>query len=234
MRTRIVFGTLSALTLAVFLPGAAQGISPLRQELAEVNRSQGNLDRGAHLFETCAACHGLDGGGTRDGQVPRIAGQRASVLMKQLVDFRHDRRWDPRMEHFADRHHLPDAQAIADVAAYISRLDVRLASGEGSGDLLGLGAASYARLCRGCHGAVGQGEARGAVPRLAGQHYEYLRRQIFDAVDGRRPNFSQSHIRLLARLDHGGIDSIADYLSRLGSEDGHTGAGNRLANFPPK
>jgi cytochrome c553 len=233
MRTRMVFGTVSALTLAVFLPGAAEGISPLRQELAQVKRSEANLDRGAELFGTCSACHGPDGGGTRDGQVPRIAGQQASVLMKQLVDFRHDRRWDPRMEHFADRHHLPDAQAIADVAAYISRLEARLASGEGRGELLGPGAASYARLCRGCHGAVGQGEARGAVPRLAGQHYEYLRRQIFDAVDGRRPNFSRSHIRLLARLDHDGIDSIADYLSRLGSEDEHTGAGDRLADSPP-
>jgi len=175
-----------------------------------------------------------DNSGSRVGLGFRTREWPTGDFDEQLVDFRHDRRWDPRMEHFADRHHLPDAQAIADVAAYISRLDVRLASGEGSGDLLGLGAASYARLCRGCHGAVGQGEARGAVPRLAGQHYEYLRRQIFDAVDGRRPNFSQSHIRLLARLDHGGIDSIADYLSRLGSEDGHTGAGNRLANFPPK
>jgi hypothetical protein len=40
-----------------------------------------------------------------------------------------------------------------------------------------------------------------AVPKIGGQHYEYLRRQIYDAVDGRRPGLPASHVRLLARLD---------------------------------
>jgi cytochrome c553 len=64
------------------------------------------LDHGAQLFETCGACHGPDGGGTLDGQVPRSGCQHTSVLWKQLIDYRHDRRWDLRMEHFSDRHHL--------------------------------------------------------------------------------------------------------------------------------
>lgn len=207
---------LVALTLAVFLPRAVQGVSPLRQELAEAKRAKANFDRGAELFETCSACHGPDGGGTRDGQVPRIAGQHASVLMKQLVDFRHDRRWDPRMERFADRHHLPDAQAIADVAAYVSGLDQDVQNGKGSGELLTRGADTYVRLCFRCHGPGAIGDAKRAIPRIAGQHYEYLRRQIYDAVDGRRPNFSSAHIRLLGQLDHDDIEAIADYLSRGG------------------
>jgi cytochrome c553 len=31
---------------------------------------------GAELFDTCAACHGASGSGTRDGAIPRIAGQQ--------------------------------------------------------------------------------------------------------------------------------------------------------------
>src|SRR5262245_38950471 len=89
---------------------------------------------GAALFETCAACHGTNGRGTSDGAVPAIAGQHGSVILKQLVDFRHDRRWNERMAHFADRHHLPTAQDLTDVAAYASSLPRFPATTEGIGD----------------------------------------------------------------------------------------------------
>jgi hypothetical protein len=38
-------------------------------------------------------------------------------------------------------------------------------------------------------------------------------------VDGRRPNFSPAHIRLLAQLDYDDIRALADYLSRLRNGD---------------
>jgi cytochrome c553 len=139
------------------------------------------------------------------------------VLVKQLVDFQHGRRWDFRMEHFADRHHLPDAQAVADVAAYVTQLEDPASPGVevGPGQLVEDGAGLYARLCASCHGPSGQGDAKHEVPQIAGQHYEYLRRQIYNAVDGRRPNFPAAHIRLFARLEHDDIVGVADYLSRL-------------------
>jgi len=199
----------------ITLPGVTAALSPAQQELEQVRRSTPNLDRGAELFRLCADCHGAAGGGTAHGMVPRIAGQHASVLEKQLVDYRYDRRWDLRMEQIASRHHLADAQAIADVAEYVSRLEGAVANGEGNGQLLEHGAETYAALCRGCHGDDGQGDAQRVIPRIAGQNYEYLRRQIYDAVDGRRPNFSPAHIRLLARLDHEDIQAVADYVARL-------------------
>jgi len=202
--------------MAAWLPCmTALAMSPSQQEWTEALHSKPNLDRGAELFRICAACHGPAGGGTVDGGVPRIAGQHASVLAKQLVYFRYHRRWDPRMEHFADKHHLADAQAIADVAAYASQLDPGSERGVGSGALTEHGAGVYARLCRSCHGSSGEGDAKHAIPQIAGQHYEYLRRQIYDAVDGRRPNFSGAHVRLLARLEHDDITGLADYLSRI-------------------
>jgi cytochrome c553 len=204
-----------AILLLAAASTAAQAVSTVQEELAAVKRSTPDLDHGAQLFETCAACHGPDGAGTADGQVPRIGAQHLSVLWKQLVDYRHDRRWDLRMEHFSDRHHLEDAQAIADVTAYIHQLEPRGPPGQGPGKLLEKGGALYSQLCRSCHGAAGEGDAAHAVPRIGGQHYEYLRRQFYDAVDGRRPNFSPAHIHLLAGLDHDAIEAVADYLSRL-------------------
>src|SRR5215468_9762571 len=139
--------------LALAASAAVLAVSSAQEELAAVKRSVPNLDRGAQHFETCGACHGPDGGGTRDGQVPRIGGQHVSVVQKQLLDYRHDRRWDLRMEHFADDHHLGDAQAVADVAAYIHQLEPSGAAGQGSGRNVDAGAALYAKRCSSCHGA---------------------------------------------------------------------------------
>jgi cytochrome c553 len=217
MLARTAFRAVSALTLLASLFALdARAMSRPERELMEARRDRPNLDRGAELYGTCAACHGSTGSGTVDGQVPRIAGQHASVLMKQLVDYRHDRRWDLRMERFAGHHYLPDAQAIADVAAYVGRLDRGVQNGKGSGERLARGSDSYVRLCLRCHGPGAIGDAKRAIPRIAGQHYEYLRRQIYDAVDGRRPNFSVAHSRLLGQLDHDDIEAVADYLSRAG------------------
>ena len=210
---------LAAAVIALLLPALAGALGTARQELLEAMRSKPNLDRGAELFRNCAVCHGPQGGGTRDGGVPRIAGQHVSVLAKQLVDYRHDRRWDIRMEHFADKHHLPDSQAIADVTAYIHQLTVDEPPGVGDGELAAHGSNVYYRRCESCHGESAQGNAKQMVPRLAGQHYDYVMRQIYDGADGRRPNFSPAHVRLLASLDRRDIVGLADYLSRLDSRN---------------
>jgi len=197
------------------MPLLAYALSASRQELLDALHSTPSLDRGAQLFRPCTACHGPSGAGTIDGGVPRIAGQHASVVAKQLVDYRHDRRWDIRMEHFADGHHLADAQAIADITAFINQLEINSAPGVGTGEFVEHGAGVYAQRCQSCHGPSGEGDAKKLIPQIAGQHYEYLARQIYDAVDGRRPNFSVAHVRLLARLQRDDIVGLADFLSRM-------------------
>ncbi|MCS6947194.1 MAG: c-type cytochrome [Steroidobacteraceae bacterium] len=153
--------------------------------------------------------------GVSGGTVPRLAGQHYRVLVKQIVDFRHGRRWDDRMEHFADRHHLPTAQSVADVAAYVAELRSAPAPAGGNGENLAVGARSYFDKCSRCHGAAGHGDNARLIPRLAGQHYLYLVRQLYDGAEGRRPNMSRAHRRLLLSLDKASIEGIADYLSRM-------------------
>lgn len=205
-----ILGTVGASSAAIAAPSVSQ-------ERSEALHSRPNLDNGAQLFQTCAACHGATGAGTVDGQIPRIAGQHFSVLVKQIVDYRGDRRWDPRMEHFADQHHLKNAQDIADVAGFVSQLQLppETAVGVGSGELLAHGAEVYSSSCASCHGRAGDGSGRDQIPRVAGQNYEYLRRQIYDAVDGRRPNFPAAHIKLLKQLEFDDIAAVADYMSRM-------------------
>ena len=175
-----------------------------------------DVSRGAALYLQCASCHGADGAGVTEGSTPRIAGQHAAVLVKQLVDFRTGKRRDFRMQDLADRHHLADSRDIADVAAYVSGVESGGAPGRGDGTRATAGALLFGARCASCHGADGRGNAARLVPRLAGQHYGYLVRQMYDAVDGRRPTLVEIHARRIGPLDYDQVRGIADYLSRIG------------------
>jgi cytochrome c553 len=187
------------------------------QEFNDAARLQPDLARGEKLFDTCAACHGPKGLGTDDGEIPAIAGQHGSVLLKQLTDFRHEQRRDERMQHFADQHHLPGAQDLTDVAAYVASLPrfPRTESGIGDGAALGQGASVYFQNCERCHGPLGQGDLMRRRPRLAGQHYAYLLRQLEDTAQQRRPGMDSAHVEMLRQLSPEQLRGVADYLSRV-------------------
>ena len=173
-----------------------------------------DAQHGAQLFEQCRACHGNDGEGTMEGSIPRIAGQHYSVLFKQLRDFHSGRRWNMRME-LSERHALTGEQDLADVALYVSQLPPAGARGTGDGSRATAGALLFGARCASCHRADGRGDAGRAIPRLAGQHYGYLVRQMYDAVDRRRPTLVEVHQRKIAPLDFDQVRGIADYLSRI-------------------
>ncbi len=196
-----------------FAADTAAAISEFRAALA----LEPDLKHGAQLFDTCAACHGADGLGARDGSVPAIAGQHVSVLVKQLVDFRHDRRWDERMQNFASHHHLEGAQDLLDVSAYAESLQrwPPLEGGTGDGKALQRGANVYFLKCEGCHGPLGQGELRRMRPRLAGQYYIYLMRQLGETAAGERPGMDADHVQRIGSLSLEERQGVADYLSRL-------------------
>jgi cytochrome c553 len=202
---------------AVAAPAAAV-VATARTELRDAMLATPDAKRGEDLYAPCGACHGVDGRGVADGSVPAIAGQHYTVVAKQLVDFRHGQRWDIQMEHASRMAHLATGQDIADVASFVSTLPRGFGAGKGDGENLGLGAATFFERCERCHGPLGQGNAERGIPRLAGQHYAYLYRQFFDAVENRRPSMSQVHVDLMAPLDRAQIVGISDYLSRTGLE----------------
>ena len=198
------------------LPSFAGATGDYQQELDRVNSAHPDWMHGSALFnDTCIACHGPDGGGRQDGDVPAIAGQHFRVIVRQLVGYRHDHRWDLRMEHFTDRHRLVDAQDVADVAAYVSGLAPTQTKGVGDGEFTDRGRAIYEKVCTSCHGTSAMGSDADSMPRLAGQHYQYLLRQMHDAIEGRRPNFPSEHKTLLLPMERADFDGLADYLSRL-------------------
>ena len=200
--------------LLAALPAFALAANSTQRDLQQATLAKPNLEHGSELFTQCVSCHGGKGGGQQNGNTPRIAGQHNSVLLKQLVDFRHGKRWDFRMEEHADQHHLETPQDIADVAAYVAQLDAGQARGMGDGNYAAEGAKIFGARCASCHGPSGAGDAQEAVPRLAGQHYGYLMRQMYDAVDNRRPTLQAVHPKKIESLDFEQVRAVADYLSR--------------------
>lgn len=207
----------AAMALAVPLAqGIAWAATTTQQDFTRVLASKPDPAHGAELFEQCKACHGPDGGGTPEGAVPRIAGQHYRVLVKQIVDFRHGTRWNFRMEGVATSHNvLPELQDIADVAAYVSTLTSDGTRGVGDGQYVERGAAVYRAQCGDCHGKSGEGDGSKGVPRVAGQHAGYLMRQIYDAVDGRRPPLTKSHGKRFEPLVFEDVLGLADYVARM-------------------
>ena len=197
------------------LPALAEAASPTGRDLEQATRAKPNLEHGSELFVQCVSCHGGKGAGVESGDTPRIAGQYYSVLLKQLVDFRHGKRWDFRMEEQAKQHFLAAPQDIADVAGFVNQLKGGDQRGTGDGIHAADGARIFGARCASCHGPNGAGDAEGGVPRLGGQHYGYLVRQMYDAVDGRRPTLQQVHPRKIEPLDFEQVRAVADYLSRI-------------------
>lgn len=194
---------------------AALADTSAQSQYERVLLAEPDMTRGAALYDICAACHGPTGSGARDGSVPAISAQHFKVIARQLVDFQHADRTDERMEHFADSHHLTDAQQIADVAAYINALAASKAIDSPQRQEAAEGARVYERQCASCHGREAQGSGTLAIPRLAGQQYGYLLQQMHDILEGRRQDYSPEHKVLFNRLHDSQFVSISHYLAQV-------------------
>lgn len=204
----------TALTFASILLATLAGASA-SDDVRDALARKPNIEHGRSLYETCAACHQLDGTGEADSGIPIIAGQHYRVVITQLADFRRTERVELRMNAFAARHHLESSQDLADVAAYISELPAKRTKEFGTGEFTGLGAQVYHRACESCHGAGAEGNDQMRQPRLAGQHYGYLVKQVDAMIRGTRYNLNRDHAGIFKSLTKQEIAGLTDYVARL-------------------
>ena len=147
--------------------------------------SQGAVDAPAESIATrvCAACHG-SAGDSISPFFPRLAGQPAAYLERQLKTFRDKTRADPpAVAYMWGMASQLDDETIRGLAAYYASRAVRPIPTNPSAavafgrDIYEQGiAANRVPACQGCHGSAAQGSA--TAPRLAGQHPEYLVKQL--------------------------------------------------------
>jgi cytochrome c553 len=175
--------------------------------------------RGMEIYDACVACHLAEGWGEADGTVPQLAGQHRSVLIKQLADIRSGKRDDPAASAypFALPAAIFDEQALADVAAYMEILPMNPDWGKGpwgpASSEYAHGQRIYEDGCLECHGETGMGEAERLVPRINGQHHDYMLHQLEWIRDGKRrdvPDDMVEHLRALSDKD---LQLVIDYVS---------------------
>jgi cytochrome c553 len=177
--------------------------------------------------EVCAKCHG-ENGTTTVANVPNLAGQREEYLAKQLQELKSHSRSDPRAvaNMWSVSHTLTDKQ-IDGLAAHFAAQKPQPQPVEGTPEQIAVGKyisnggthAVGIPPCSGCHGADGEGKT--IFPRLAGQHTDYLVKQltVFQSTDQRPGGTvmkSVSH-----NLSPESIANVAAYFQSLGNETAH-------------
>lgn len=187
----------------------------MRSEKLRALRALGDPLRGEIAIEICQGCHKSGAQGRIDGSYPRLAGQHDTVLIKQITDIRAGRRDNPKMYPFANAH-IISIQDIADIAVYLSSLPVKPDNGKGPGGTdVALGQKLYENGCNKCHGDSGEGNGEKFYPRLSGQHFKYLVREMTYIRDGQRRNANPKMVEQIKPYSAADIEAVADYVSRF-------------------
>jgi cytochrome c553 len=178
----------------------------------------GDAAAGKAASATCAGCHGPDGN-SANPEWPKLAGQGAPYLVKQLHNFKDGDRKNATMAPMAMG--LSD-QDMENLAAYFS--DQTMSQGAAEKSLVELGekiyrggnAASGVAACIGCHGPTGAGNPAAKFPRLAGQHAKYVENQLHAFKSGERNNDAGKMMRnIAARMTDKEIQAVASYVQGL-------------------
>ena len=160
--------------------------------------------------EACVACHGTNGN-SPSGAFPTIAGQNARYIYLQLRDYKEGRRKNPMMSPIAAG---LEKQDMHDLAAYFASQKQARTSFKADPDRIKAGAAKAEEsLCSMCHlgGMAGQNE----VPRLAGQHPEYIVTQLKNFKARERTNDAGNMTSLAQTLSEEDITNLSHWIHSL-------------------
>ncbi|MDH5445165.1 MAG: cytochrome c4 [Gammaproteobacteria bacterium] len=186
--------------------------------LAAPVQAAGNASAGEKKAGVCAGCHGPAGNSTNPSW-PKLAGQGAGYIAKQLADFKSGARKDPIMMGQAAA--LSD-QDMADLGAYYAKQTV--SPGSADKKTLTLGQNVYrggnkekgVAACIGCHGPSGAGNPAAKFPALGSQQAAYIVKTMKDFRSGVRGNDPSKMMRdIAARMSDKEIEAVASYIAGL-------------------
>ena len=160
--------------------------------------------------QVCAACHGANGNSTNP-MYPTLAGQNARYIYLQLQDFQAGRRHDPQMEPIAATLTREEMQALAD---YFSKQKQAPSGFKADAEKVAAGRQkSNEVLCSMCH--LGEFAGQNEIPRVAGQQYDYIKKQLSDFKARRRTNDAGNMTSVSATLSDADIENLAQYIANL-------------------
>lgn len=166
----------------------------------------------------CGACHGADGNSAM-ATFPKLAGQTAPYLVKQLKEIKSGTRPVVEMTGLLDA--MSD-QDLADIAAFYA--EQPLVGGKADPALVEAGqliyragiAAKGVAACTACHGPQGKGMNAASFPAVGGQHAAYIEKQLLSFRKGERANDPNAMMRdIAAKLSDAEIKAVASYMQGL-------------------
>jgi cytochrome c553 len=169
-----------------------------------------DAEAGKRKAELCAGCHGADGN-SASAMFPSLAAQPPLYVYYQLLQFRNLQRKDPSMTAIAST--MSDAD-MKDIAAYYEAQAAKAPEKALEPAQIEGGNAIAARNhCGSCHmpGYTGQKH----IPRLAGQHYDYLVKELRGFKTGARPDIDGTMASAAQPLSDKDITDMAAYLAGL-------------------
>lgn len=178
----------------------------------------GDAEAGKSKSAMCAACHGPDGNSPAP-TFPKLAGQHADYLAKQLAEYKSGERQNATMNGMAA---ALSEQDIADLAAFYASQKVTL--GEAAEDKVAAGEAVYragntatgVSACAACHSPTGSGNPMANFPSLSGQHADYTVLQLKAFRAGERANDAGSMMRGVAKkMTDAEIEAVSQYIQGL-------------------
>jgi len=148
----------------------------------------------APVTAACAACHGAQGEGNPALGAPRLAGQDASYLERQLQNFKNGMR--------AYHHDDKSGQQMKNALAVLNEADVKSVAlwfsqirltgkPPAASHNVAAGQALYISTCSACHGLQGQGYPQLKAPNLAMLDSAYIKGQVAAFTLGWRGNAEQ-------------------------------------------
>jgi len=178
----------------------------------------GNAVAGKTKSAACAGCHAPDGN-SANPLWPKLAGQDAHYLVKQLQDFKAGKRKDPMMAPFAGG---LSEQDMADIAAYYASQKTSSGAAVADAATVKLGehlyrggnAKSGVSACMSCHGPSGHGIPP-RFPRVSGQHAAYAEKQMSAFKANQRSNDSEIMTRIAFRMSEAEIKAVSQYMAGL-------------------
>ena len=185
----------------------------------------GDAAAGQGKAALCAACHGADGNSAVPNW-PKLAGQHASYLERQLGLIKDGSRPVPEMAGFVVS--LSD-QDMADIAAYFSTQTI--SAGLTDESMRAVGEAIYRAgnsatdvpACMSCHGPAGEGNPLSGYPALAGQHSVYSEKMLKGFRSGQLWGEDDSSSKIMTgvtnRLTDAEITAVSSYIQGLHGEE---------------
>lgn len=195
-------------------PAAVANVAP--RKVMPVAAITEEVIAGKAKAASCAACHGADGN-SPVAIYPKLAGQSADYIVKQLQEFKAGTRKDPVMAPMAA---ALSEQDMLEIASYFAaqKLTVAELAGSDIGQKLYFGGHVKRKItaCVACHGADGKGMNKAGFPTIAGQNEAYLKAQLLKFKNGERSNDYNTMMQsVAAKLSADDIDELAKYMASM-------------------